>query len=143
MAFDLAAIRTALETRLATVSGLRCYEYVPDKPEVPAAIVGPQPGEFVDFQRAFSKGLVEVRLKVMVLVARPSERAAQVALDGYISAGTGKTSSVIDAIAGDRTLGGTVTDSVVTVATDYGSVDVGPTSYGSVSFLVTAYVPRV
>lgn len=136
---NLAAIRDGLETRLATVSGLRAHDTVPDTLVPPAAVVVP---ERVDYHVAMRKGLCAVRFRVQVVAQRVAERSGQDLLDGYLSAGTGLTSSLVDAIEADRTLGGAASDVVVEAASAYGPVTYGGVDYLGAELAVVVYTPR-
>lgn len=89
-------VRAGLATRLATISGLRCFDYVPDGLAPPAAVVEPLE---ITFDEAMNRGLDYYRAFILVIVGRMSERSANDALDTYIPA-------VKSAIEADRTLGG-------------------------------------
>lgn len=96
-----AGVRAGLAARLATISGLRSFDYVPDGLSVPAAVV--EPLEII-YDEAMAGGLDQYRAFVLVVVGRMSERSAADALDAY-TASTGAT-SVKAAIEADRTLAG-------------------------------------
>lgn len=103
MATSLAAIRDALETRLATVSGLHVYDVWPDQLDPPAAVIRPT---IVDAEQcAGSSGIVLYVFEVHIFTSlAPGLPAAQDALDALITArGTG---SIEAALLGDTTLGG-------------------------------------
>jgi hypothetical protein len=145
MALDVGGIRDGLETRLATITGLRTYDVVPANPQVPAAVVAPD-DPFVDYLQAMQGGLVEVRFAIVLLVRMSTDRGWQDALDSYLSAGTGETSSVFDAIRGDKTLGGVAFDCVPRVAGGYGTETFGTgeaaIDYGTVRIDVSVYANR-
>lgn len=105
------AVRAGLATRLATISGLRCFDYVPDGLAPPAAVVEPLEVSFDDSMR---RGSDFYRAFILVIVGRMSERSANDALDGYL-AGSGVT-SVKAAIEADPTLGGACSTLQVTGA---------------------------
>jgi hypothetical protein len=142
MAFNVATVRDGIETRLATITGLRTYDTIPDKPESPAAVV--TPGEpFVDYHEAMRKGLVEARFDIVLLVARAvGDDRSQTKIDGYLSAGTSQTTSVIDAIEGDVTLGGAVDHCFVAEAGGYGTTNIGGIEYVTARVSVIVRVPR-
>lgn len=129
MAFDLAALRDGVKTRLATIDGLSTYDTIPDRDlAVPAAVV--QPAQ-IRYQEAFKKGLVEVRMRVTILTSASSDRVGQDQLDGYLSAGTGQSASIVDAIEADPTLDGAADSSAVDVDfdIDYGRTVVNEAAY--------------
>lgn len=93
------------------------YPYGVGDPKFPAITIEPDSGDYVDYWLTFgSAGLAAVRL---VLVLEPGGNdpvSAGIALDDYLSAGTGNGSSVIDAVLADRTLGLAGCDCVITSA---------------------------
>lgn len=94
-------VRDGLKTRLQTISGLRCFDLIPDQVTPPTAIVGQLDFTF-DINNA--RGLDQANVDIIVIVQRFSERAGQNKLDAYLS-GSGAT-SIKAAIEGDKTLGG-------------------------------------
>ena len=105
------AVRAGLATRLATIAGLRCFDYVPDGLAPPAAVVEPLE---VSFDESMRRGSDFYRAFILVIVGRMSERSANDALDAYL-AGSGAL-SVRAAIAADPTLGGACSTLQVTGA---------------------------
>lgn len=97
------SVRDGLKTRLATITGLRTYDIVPDGIAPPAAVVGLLS---LDFDMSMQRYLDHGDIEILVIVGRMSERAAQDKLDAYL-AGSG-TSSIKAAIEADTTLGGSV-----------------------------------
>lgn len=97
---DIATIRSGIKTRLATISGLETYAYIPGQFGTPAAFVGgPESCRDITFRNSKK----DWRIRVRVLVSRAAEQAGQDKLDDYLVPGT---TSIDDAINGDRTLGG-------------------------------------
>lgn len=127
-------IKEGLQTRLATISGLRSYVQQPDNNNAPFA--WPML-ESITYNGAMGGGLIIHTFTVSVVVGRASERTAQNALDGYLSyAGA---SSVRAAIEGDRTLGGVVQDLIVESASNISTLDANDTTYLMVDFRVVVY----
>ena len=116
-------VRSGLKTRLATIAGLKCYDFIPDSINVPGAVVGQLD---LNFDATFNRGFDNATCTILLIVGRMSESAGQTKLDGYL-ASTGST-SVKAAIEGDVTLGGAVQTLRVTNATA-GSVQVASTDY--------------
>jgi len=83
-------VRDGLKTRLATITGLRSYDLIPDVVTPPCAIVGQLDFTF-DIDNA--RGLDQAQLDVYVIVQRFSERAGQDKLDAYLSWGLVRSSS--------------------------------------------------
>jgi hypothetical protein len=105
----VSTVRDAIKTRLATVSGLRCYDTEPDTVLWPCAIV-----EWLstDYHQA-SSGLVRYEFNVL-LIAAPMQNGlpiAEHARDAYIN--TADAASIYKAIEDDDTLGGAVSRCIV------------------------------
>lgn len=99
-------VRSGLATRLATIAGLRCFDYVPDGLAPPAAVVEPLE---INFDQSMNRGSDNYRAFILVIVGRMSERSANDSLDTYIPA-------VKSAIEADKTLGGACSTLQVTSA---------------------------
>lgn len=127
-------IKEGLQTRLATISGLRAYAQQPDNVNAP---FGWPMLESITYNGAMGGGLIIHTFTVSVVVGRASERTAQNALDGYLSY-AGAT-SVRAAIEGDRTLGGVVQDLIVESASNISTLDANDTTYLMVDFRVVVY----
>jgi hypothetical protein len=127
-------LRDGLKANLATITGLRTADTVPDNPNPPIAIVIPQS---VAFDDAFGRGMQTYSFAVLVIVNRVSERTAQNSLDAYI-ASTG-SSSIKLAIESDKSLNGKAFDVRVTEVRNYGDILVGEINYLSAEFAVTCY----
>lgn len=92
---DIGAIRTAIQTRLKTVSPrLTCYRTMPPSPILPAAIVAPATGPFL--AEVTMDGAEDLDLVVLVLVQKVLEDDAQDALDVYLSGGAANIADAID-----------------------------------------------
>lgn len=124
---NVSSVRDGLKTRLATVSGLRVSDIIPDKVNPPCAIVGQLDFTF-DIDNA--RGLDIATCDVYVIVQRFDARSAQNKLDEYLGSGS---KSIKSAIEGDRTLGGTVNTLRVT------SAEAGTYIEGEVTFLSYRY----
>jgi len=116
-------VRANLKARLATITGLKTYDYIPDSINVPGAVVGQLD---LNFDATFNRGFDNATCTILLIVGRMSESAGQTKLDGYL-ASTGST-SVKAAIEGDVTLSGAVQTLRVTSATA-GSVQVASIDY--------------
>lgn len=139
---DLAAQRTGIETRLETVSGLMVYRTIPGDIIAPAAVVTPA-DDFLDYHLAHQKGLASATWRVIVATSKVMDALGQDLLDAYLSAGSGHTKSLIDAIEAGGTLGGVVDHSHVTVGRSYGEVKWNETaSYFGAELMVTCRVNR-
>ena len=118
-------LRTGLANRLATITGLRSHDQVPDSLTPPSGVVGP-PSK-VEYDKTFGRGADKYVFPVRVLAQKTDGRAAQTALDAYLSS-SGAT-SVKAAIEGDCTLGGKAHDLRVVSCQSYGSYQVGGVDY--------------
>jgi hypothetical protein len=116
-------VRSNLKARLATITGLKTYDYIPDSVNVPGAVVGQLD---LNFDATFNRGFDNATCTILLIVGRMSESAGQTKLDGYL-ASTGST-SVKAAIEADATLSGAVQTLRVTSATA-GSVQVASIDY--------------
>lgn len=106
------AVRQGLATALDTITGLRCFDYVPDGIPTPAAIV--EPLEITYHEASISSGTNYYRAYILVVVGRMSDRSSQDRIDAYI-ANTG-ASSIPAALEADKTLGGACSTLVVVQA---------------------------
>jgi hypothetical protein len=140
--FDVEAVRSGIKTTIeANVVGLRVYTWASASISTPAIVV--TTGDpFLSYHVANAKGLVEARFDLTILVGRASEIRSQELLDEYLSAGTGASKSIIDALESDRTLGGSVSDCIVTEASAYFTTDAGEASLAGATLTLAAYAPR-
>ena len=111
---SLSSIRTGLSTRLATISGLSVYSYVPDSIEPPTAVVGVMSS--VDYDSTMSRGSDMYEIPLYLYVSRVDAELSQDSLDEFL-AGSG-SSSIKQAIEGDTTLGGVVSSARVVEASN-------------------------
>jgi len=130
---SIGIIRTGLETRLATITGLRAENVWPDTIKTPAAIVRPVRGTVhTTFARRSS-----IFFEILIVVQESTLARAQDKIDGYLAI-TG-ANSVLAAIEGDETLGGAAEDCNVTGWRDYGPMTIGDVQYFGVVFDVEVY----
>ena len=129
---SLSSIRTGLSTRLATISGLSVYSYVPDSIEPPSAVVGVMSS--VDYDSTMSRGSDMYEIPLYLYVSRVDAELSQDSLDEFL-AGSG-SSSIKQAIEGDTTLGGVVSSARVVEASNYGVYTINSIDYLGVEFSV-------
>ena len=127
-------LRTGLATNLATISGLRTANLIPDQVNPPIAIITP---ETITYDTAFARGLDEYAFTILVVVHRVAERSAQSSLDAFCNP-TGST-SIKTAIESDRSLGGTAQTLRVTNLRTYQALSVGDVDYLAAEFSVVVY----
>lgn len=118
MPATISQVATGLQTRLATISGLRTFSYQPEQENPPFAY--PEINS-VDYHRAFSGGDVVMNWTIYVVVGRWLDRTAHAALDDYLSYSGAK--SIRAAIEGDQTLGGVCQTLIVRSGADITSLD--------------------
>lgn len=127
-------IADGLRTNLATISGLRVFDHVPDSFAPPCAFVM---FDSVDFNNAFRSGNPRYSFTVTVVVGRNSDRAAQESLNTYLDM-TGAT-SVYVALNSDSTLGGKAQDLVVASAENMRMIAAGEITHLAVDFDVLVH----
>lgn len=134
MAGTLIQIADGLEARLATITGLRVFDHIPDTFAVPCSFVAPQT---VSYWNGFGGGDVQMTYIVTVVVGRASERASQKNLYAYMA--YDGSSSVRAAIEADRTLGGAAQTCIVQNADNIRMVSSGDADYLAVDFQVLVH----
>lgn len=112
MAINVSTVMDGLGVRLATISGLRVFDFVPDSFSPPAAIIS-LPGT-VEYDLTMARGADRGSFQVYLLVGKVSDRSARDQLAAYL-AGTGSL-SVKAAVEAGKTLGGAAQSTRVTSA---------------------------
>jgi len=131
---DVSALRTAIATNLATVSGLRTSPDLPDNPNPPIAVVGL---DSINYDEAFNQGLTIFNFTIMVIVGRQSDRTAQRSLNSYVSQNGERSIKV--AVESDRSLGGNAYDVRVESMNSIGTLQLNDTEYMVAEFTATVY----
>jgi len=126
-------LRTALANNLATISGLRVVETLPDVVNPPMAMIGL---DKVTYNKQNNRSMAEYTFKVTVVIGRVSERTAQKAMDLYLANSSG---SIKFAIESDRTLGGYAFDVFVAETSAIGALSVNALDYYSAEFSVQVF----
>lgn len=125
------AVVDALGARLATITGLRVYDYVPETVEIPAVVVAyPE----LRYDSTYARGADEATFSITVLVSRAIDRVARDTVEAY-RAPTG-AKSIKAAVDGN--LGGTVADARV-ASSKVETVEVGGVAYLSATFTVEVF----
>lgn len=118
-------VMLGIEGQLATISGLRVSEYLPDQIMPPVAIVGVPP--IPEYRTTFGRGRFTLEPTVTILVSARLDRVGQTELAGY--ADVSGSASIPAAIESDRTLGGVVEECWVLSFRPLGMEDVGRIGY--------------
>ena len=129
-------IATGLQTRLATISGVRAYSYQPEQLNPPFAY---PVLNTVSYHQTMGMGnaVTQYDWTIYVVVGRWVDRVAVTNLDGFLSP-TG-ASSIRAALEGDLTLGGACQNLVVGSSANISALEQDDAEYLSVSFSVTVY----
>lgn len=135
----VAQLITGLETRLATIEGLRVTGFHADKVSVPAGAVGLP--DSIDYDTTMARGIDSYVFTIRIYVTRAEDRNSQATLGTYLSP-TGAM-SVKAAVEGDRTLGCTGTDCRVSDAGGIGVYEVGGQNYAGAELIVRVTTPGV
>ena len=112
MAMDISAVMEGLRVRLATISDLNVYAYMPARIPVPAAAVGFP--DRLDYDETFGRGADRATFPVHVFVQYAENESATDEIIGYMN-GSG-VGSVKAAIEAETTLGGAASFAVVNEA---------------------------
>jgi len=111
----LSQIRDGLKTTVSNISGLRCYDTVPDNAiNFPVAIFIPSA---IEFDLAMQRGTDLYTFDMLVAVQRADSRTAQDKLDAFVT-GSG-SSSIRQIIYNNKTLGLSDTDARVVNMSNY------------------------
>ena len=128
MAFDIQAIRRALaaQIRANIADDIDVYAYPNEGPTMASITVYPAAGDYVSYFKTMgSNGQADLVFRLKIEVGSNEIESIEMRLDRMLGSGSGNTSSVIDAILVDHTLGGTVS-SVFVPSAVMGDPDVDP-----------------
>jgi hypothetical protein len=134
MAATPSQVLTGLKNRLATISGLRAFDYQPDNFQPP---LGFPLINSINFHGAMQGGNVQYECTIMVIIGRFSDRLSQNLMDGYL-AYSGAT-SIRAAIEADRTLGGVANTLIVSRSANVRGMTIGEAEYISTEITVTVH----
>jgi hypothetical protein len=134
MAVTISQVSAGLKARLATISGLRTYDYQPDTGYVPFAFPGLTT---IEYHKAMSGGMRIFTFNITVVTGRVDERTGQDELDAFASYDGAK--SVRAALEADKTLGGIVDTLIVTSSANVSALSQGDNQYLTLDFTVTVY----
>jgi hypothetical protein len=134
MAGTASDLHTALGVRLATITGLRVADHLPEQLNPPIAVIQLQS---VTYHRAMKGGLSEWQFVISCVAGRMGERQSQRTLDTWISYdGAGSVRAAIEA---DKTLGGKAQSLIVAEMIGVRPVTLGDASYLTCEFNVTVH----
>jgi hypothetical protein len=108
-------IREALASNLLAIEGAQISPYRHPNPTPPILFVLPGPpggGDFTEYHKAMGNGLETMTFTVRAEVGVISDLGAQMRRDEYLD--VSGSSSVKQAVESDKTLGGLVSDLIVT-----------------------------
>lgn len=134
MAATISAVGAGLKTALATIPGLRTFDYQPEQLNPPFAYVSLNT---ISYHGAFQGGMQEMEWNVTVVVGRWVDRQANARLDEYAAFSGAK--SVRAAIEADKTLGGVCDTLIVQSSASISSLEAGDADFLTVDFQVTVY----
>lgn len=124
MPATVSQVAVGLKARLATIAGLRTFDYQPEQLNPP---VGFPILDSVEYHGAMGGGDVTMRFNIYVVVGRYLDRVAHSQLDGYLS--FDGALSLRAALEGDRTLGGVAQTLIVDSATSISSLTVAEAEF--------------
>ncbi|MGI5293269.1 hypothetical protein ACQEVF_59530 [Nonomuraea polychroma] len=135
---DPGAIKEEIANSIRTaIPALNCFGYCPDSVPEPCFYVGEIE---IDFDRAFQRGMDEMRVTCRLLVSRADDRAGQRALDTYLS-GSGASSikaafHAARGAPGQPALGGLCDDLHLTRVQGYRMYEVGEVKFYGAELIV-------
>lgn len=130
-------VRNGLAARAAAISGVTGYGIALGQINVPCAVIEPGSPPIV-YNETMARGVDTINLEIILLVSRSIDELAHRQLDAYL-AGSG-ASSLIAAVAGDQTLGGTANWTNMPMCTFHGEIEYGGYKYLGARFDVEVNV---
>jgi hypothetical protein len=130
---SIAEIRAGLAANIATISGLRVADTIPDNPSPPVSIIALNN---ISYDLDFNRGMTLYNFTVTLVVGRVAERDAQRKLDAY--AGNGER-SIKTAVQSDRQLGGSAFDVRLSEMSSLGALNLGEQTYLAADFAVQVF----
>lgn len=135
MPATVAQVQSGIKNRLATINGLRAFEFQPDNQIAPPYAFAQL--NSVEYHRAFQGGDIVYDFTIFVIVGRVSDRTAQASLDAYLSYSGAQ--SVRSALEADLTLGGIVSTLIVSRSSSIRSLSVGDAEYLSIEIALLVH----
>jgi hypothetical protein len=131
---NVADVMQEIADRLATISGLRVYAFPADDIQPPAAVVT-FPGSYV-FDQTYGRGSDRLEMPVVVMVAKPYDRAARANLAPFAD---GSGASSVKAVVESGTY--TTFDSARVTRVDFDVIAVAGIEYLAATFTVDIFGP--
>jgi len=125
-------VLAGLKARLATITGLRTFQFQPSQLNPPVAypVINS-----INYHRAMRGGLVVYDCNIYVIVGRYTDDRANADLDGYLAFSGAK--SIRAALEGDETLGGVAQSLTVNSSTDISAIQQADADYLQIATQVT------
>jgi hypothetical protein len=134
MPATVSQVAVAIQTALATISGLRAYSYQPEQLNPP---IGFPVLNTVTYHGAMNGGLVTMEWNIRVVVGRYVDRVAHSTLDGYLS--YSGASSIRAALEADKTLGGVVQNLILSQSANISALEQDDAEFLQISSTLTVY----
>ena len=136
MPSTVSAVSTALQTALATITGLRTFAFQPEQLNTPLAF---PVLNSVSYHRTMGTTTMigTMDFTIFVVVGRYTDRIAHATLDSYLSP-TGAL-SVRSAIEASDTLGGVVSTVIVESSANISSLSSADAEFLQISFNITVH----
>lgn len=134
MPATVSQVAEGIRVRLATIAGLRTFNYQPEQLNPPVAF--PAISQ-VQYHQAFRGGDVEMNWNVHVVVGRWTDSRAHLLLDDFLSYDGVK--SIRAAIEGDKTLGGICETLVLTSGADVSSISENGSEFLEITMALKVY----
>lgn len=130
----IAQIQTAVLSSISSLTDLNEYDFLPDNFTTPAIIASV--GD-ITYRTAFADGVAEYEVPLLIIVARSSEIAAQMAMDAYRS--RSGTNSIWALVKADPTFGGVVGSSYLAESKPQVAISINGAEYLAAEFTLTVY----
>lgn len=127
---DIQAVRTEITALLATITGLRAYDFAAGSVQSPSVLVG-EPLS-IDYGQTYARGLTMLQdLPALVLVGKASDRTAAKRLGAYVAESGAQS---VPAKVESRTGSWVACDVVTCMSVDFPEVDVAGIAYLGAQF---------
>ena len=134
MAASIGDVNKGLRDRLATVPGLRVFDYQPDAIFPPVAYPSLTS---IDYHKAMGGGMQTYNYTITVITGRTDDRSASDEMDAFASYDGAR--SIRAAIEADLTLGGVIDTLIMSSSASVSSLTQGDSNFVTIDFQLTAY----